>query len=156
MFRLNSGVRIKKLDSIKTSLLMIEAVHLSWSNCDYGECDAESMLMFDNFVSYTYRKFSPPIAMALIKYAIRDRSLSMRNASRSSNWDLIQNSFSGPLLSRNPSVADLRTSKQFERCYRRLRACIAISNCLHEYIRTELDRYREKSILALPRHLIEE
>lgn len=156
MFRLHSGVRIKKLDSIKTSLLMIEAIRLSWSRCDYGSCDSESMRMFDNFVSYTYGMFSAPIAMALIKYAIKDRNLSMRNASQSSNWLLIEQSFKGPLLNNKPSMGDMRVSNQFERCYKRLKCCMSISNCLNEFIAAEMDKYKEKSVLALDRHILAE
>ncbi len=156
LFRLSVGVRIKKLDSIKTSLLMIEAIKLSWSRCDYGECTDESLLMFDNFVSYTYSHFSPPIAMAIIKYAFKDRQLAIRNASSSRNWSVVEQSFRGPLLDKVNTAADIRLAGQFERCYKRLRRCVAISNCLSAFIKTELARFQETSVLALDRHLATE
>lgn len=155
MLRLYTGVRVKKLDSIKTSLLMIEVIRLSWSRSEYGSCSRESMELFDNFVSYTYGRFSRPVAMALIKYAIQDRRLSMRNVSSSRNWELIRDSFSGPLLDRSPSVSDCRTAKQFERAYKRLKCCMVISNCLHEYMENEMERYQVSSIFNLDRHLTE-
>lgn len=155
LFRLSAGVRIKKLDSIKTSLLMIEAIKISWSSCEYGECTDESLLMFDNFVSYTYSNFSIPIAMALLKYAFKDRQLAVRNACSSRNWGIVERSFRGPLLDRVHTAADIRIASQFERCYTRLRRCVSISNCLSDFIKTELLRYQETSVLALNRHIVE-
>lgn len=155
LFRLSAGVRVKKLDSIKTSLLMIEAIKLSWSSCDYGECSGESLLMFDNFVSYTYSQFSLPVSMALLKYAFKDRKLAVRNACGSRNWWIVEQSFKGPLLDRSHDVADERIVGQFNRCYTRLRRCVSISNCLSEFIKAELSRYHETSVLALDRHMAE-
>jgi hypothetical protein len=151
LFRLSAGVRITKLNSIKTSLFMIEAIKLSWSSSDYGECSVESLNMFDNFVSYTYSQFSLPVSMALLKYAFKDRKLSVRNACSSRNWGIVERSFRGPLLDRVHTEADLRIESQFNRCYSRLRRCVSVSVCLNEYIKAELIRNDAKSILSLDR-----
>lgn len=132
MFRLSSGVRVKNLESIKTSMFMIECIKLSCVGHDGGP-DTECMLLFDNFIDYTCDHYSSVMASVLIKYAFKDRKLSIRCAQHSSRWHRISALFETTLgLSVNGK------STQFARCYRRIGRCSSVSDQFNHYICTQL------------------
>lgn len=152
IFRLTAGVRIERLDSIKTALLMIEAIKLSWQRGD--EADEQSCIMFDNFVVYVYEKFSKPVAMAIIKYAFSDRKLHSRKASKCGNWPVVMESLRPVYLDKVHDRAVIRLNSQFERCYRRLKRCHGISECLNRFIVSELSLIESSSVLDIDRELL--
>ena len=155
IFRLTAGVQIKRLDSIKTALLMIEAIKLSWQRSDEGQAvDEESSRMFDNFVTYVYANFNRPVAMALIKYAFKDRALNSRKASKCDQWSVVFESLKPVYLDKIKDRAVLRLNSQFERCYRRLRNCHSISECLNRFIVSELALIQSSSVLDIDRDVL--
>jgi hypothetical protein len=153
VFRLAAGVQIKRLDSIKTALLMIEAIKLSWQQEEGVQVGEESARMFDNFVTYVYANFQKPIAMALIKYAFKDRALNNRKATKCSKWSVVKESLTPVLLGNKDSVTT-RLNSQFERCYRRMGRCHSISECLHRFIKSELALQESNSVLAIDREVL--
>lgn len=134
MFKLETGVSAKKLDSIKTSLMMIEAINLASRHAEQDEL----IKLFDNFVTYAYSRFREPIVMAIMKYAIADRKLMVRRVDSSKCWHRVAKSFKPSLLNNSKKPVDVRVHSQFQRCYSKLKMSKSTSDHLNTYLQAEM------------------
>lgn len=149
VFKLQTGVTAKRLDSIKTSLLMIEAVKLSYDSKSVATFD-----LFENLVQYAYRKHCEPIAMALVKYALADRRINVRNVKDAPSWDKIKKSFAPSLLNDSQDPKDLKLDRRYKKCYTRVQRCKNVSQDLNEYLRGELASKHEEGAARLSAALV--
>lgn len=134
VFKLESGVTARKLDSIRTALMMIEMINLLAEH----KSDEEMKVQFDNFVDYIYATFSEPTAMALFKYAIKDRKLQVNKVVKTRSWPKVAASFKPSLIENSKDAKDVRINKQYERCLARVRKCEEMSKSLRDYLLSKL------------------
>lgn len=133
LFKLQSGVKAKRLDSIPTVLLMIEAIKATQRHLD----QAEQFKRFDNFINYAFDNFAEPVAMAFVKYAISDRKLTIKKLAESSSWSMISRVFKPVLLEDSKDPAERAKFAKFERHYQRLKKYKEVSDMLADYAKGE-------------------
>lgn len=90
------GIKMRRLDGLKTALLMTEIIH-SVRVCS----DSNYRMIVDNFIKYLYEQFSRPMIIAIVSYAIMVDKIDLRRATKvGSDWarkyhgDAIQACFS--------------------------------------------------------------
>jgi hypothetical protein len=129
-FKLQSGITAKRIDSMHTALLMIEMIKVSQPSID----QVEQYNRFNHFVDYIFDRFSEPVAMALVKYAIADRKLVIRKLAESASWSRISKVFKPVMLDDSQDPIERFKFSRFERIYKRLHGCKPISEAMHEYV----------------------
>jgi len=134
VFKLESGVTARKLDSVRTALMMIELINLLAEH----KSDDEMKVQFDNFVDYIYANFKEPTAMALFKYAIKDRKLQVNKVVKTRSWPKVAASFKPSLIENSQAPKDLLLNKQYERCLARIKKCREMSENLRDYLVNQL------------------
>jgi hypothetical protein len=134
VFKLESGVTARKLDSVRTALMMIEMINLLAEHKDEEATKAQ----FDNFVDYIYANFKEPTTMAIFKYAIKDRKLAVNKVVKTRSWPKVAASFKPSMIDNSQDPKDVRLNKQYERCLARIKKCTAMSNALRDYLLNHL------------------
>jgi hypothetical protein len=71
--------------------------------------------------------------MALIKYAIADRQLTIKKLTESGSWAKISKVFKPVMLDDSKDPKERFKFNRFERIYKRLRNCHPISETMHSY-----------------------
>lgn len=145
VFKLESGVTARKLDSIRTALMMIELINLLAEH----KSDDEMKAQFDNFVDYIYANFKEPTAMAIFKYAIKDRKLAVNKVVKTRSWPKVAASFKPSLIENSTKPEDVRLSKQYERCLARVQKCRSMSENLRDYLVNQLCSGRDNQFKGL-------
>lgn len=134
VFKLETGVTARKLDSVRTALMMIELINLMAKH----KSDVEIQDQFNNFVDYIYLNFREATAMAIFKYAIKDRKLQVNMIVKTRSWPLVADSFRPGLIHNSKKPDDVRLNKQYERCHARIRKCGEMSNSLNDWLRDQI------------------
>lgn len=134
-FKLQSGVSTNKLNGIKTALAMIEIMKIRQSDSSIDE----QYTRLNNFIEYIFTQFSDPVAMAIVKYAIKERSLVIRNIAKTEGWKVISSKFKPVMLENSKDKKDLRVYAAYERFYNKLVIAEPISQTLNEYLTREVD-----------------
>lgn len=134
LFKLQSGVSAKRIDSLKTALLMIEVIKASQKRVD----NAEMFKRFDNFVNYLFSHFSEPVAMAVVKYAIADRRLTLKKLAESQSWSRISFQFKPVLLDNSKDPQEVAKYARYERILRRIQRAKPLSDMMAEYVTHEM------------------
>ena len=88
------------------------------------------------------------------KYAFKDRDLNTRKATKCSKWEIVMESLRPVYIGKMTDRAVIRLNSQFERCYRRLKRCHSISECLNRFIVSELNISDSCSVLAIDREVL--
>jgi hypothetical protein len=133
-FKLQSGVTAHRLNSIKSALLMIELVKESQKRVD----KVEQFKRFDNFVNYIFAHFSEPIAMALVKYAIADRKLLIKNLAESSSWARISTMFKPIMLNDSKDPKEKAKYARFERIHKKLKVMKPLSDMMRDFVSCDI------------------
>lgn len=133
-FKLQSGVSTKKVDSMKTALMMIEVIRA----CSRHSEHPEQLRRFDNFVSYVFETFNEPIAMALVKYAIAERKINIKKLADSSSWGRVAGSFKPVLLDCTNDSVERAKYARFERVHKRLKKMAELSDAMYDFVVSDL------------------
>lgn len=73
MDTLKTGMRIRRLDGLKSALILVELLR-----SEQGKVDAEEYVRyFDNFVDWAFENLPIEMTLAVVKYAIRDRGINL-------------------------------------------------------------------------------
>ena len=134
MFKLESGVTAKKLDSVKTAMMMIELIKLRADDSSNKEVE----VLFNNFVDYIYANFKEPTAMAIFRYAIKERKLNVKMVVKTRAWPRVADSFRPTMLQNSKAPKDVAIKAQYERCLARIKKCLAMSDAMNEYLRSHM------------------
>jgi hypothetical protein len=145
VFKLESGVNARKLDSVRTALMMIELINLMSEHTS----DDALKVQFDNFVDYIYANFKEPTAMAIFKYAIKDRKLAVNKVVNTRSWPKVAASFKPSLIENSKAAKDVRLNKQYERCLSRIKKCTEMSENLRDYLDNQLCNGRDDTFKGL-------
>ena len=129
-FKLETGVEARKLDSVKSALLMIELINL----LSEVKSDDEVKEQFNNFVDYIYENFKEPTAMAIFKYAIKDRKLQVNKVVQTRSWPKVSASFKPSMINNSKEPKDVLLNKQYERCLVRIKKFTGMSDSLKDYV----------------------
>jgi len=71
---IKTGMRIRRLNGLKSALLMIELIR-----SEQGAVDTEELThYFDNFIMWSLENLPNEMTLALVKYAIQDRRLQFK------------------------------------------------------------------------------
>jgi hypothetical protein len=145
VFKLESGVTARRLDSVRTALMMIELINLLAEH----KSDDEMKVQFDNFVDYIYANFKEPTAMALFKYAIKDRKLAVNKVVQTRSWPKVAASFKPSMIENSKKPKDVLLNSQYERCLGRIKKCKAMSEDLRDYLVSQLCSGRDNQFKEL-------
>lgn len=135
LFKLVSGVRAKRLDSLKTALVMIEIMKISTSFTS----QEEQFKRFDNFVEYVFAQFSEPLAMALVKYAINDRKIEIKKLTKAPSFQRVKMVFKPVMLDKSKDPKEVRKYARFEQLHKRLTNMVPMSMALAHYVEHECE-----------------
>jgi Na+/serine symporter len=113
-----------------TALLMIELINATRPTIEH----AEQLNRFNHLIDYIFDRFSEPVAMAIVKYAIADRKMVIRKLSESSSWSRISKVFKPVMLDDTKDPLERAKFSRFERIYKRLHACKPISDAMLLYV----------------------
>jgi hypothetical protein len=92
---LKTGMRIRRLDGLKSALIMVELLR---SEQDKVE-GVELARYFDNFVNWAQHHLPIEMTLALVKYAIKDRGISLRKELKNSiGWQSLVKDYKPILL----------------------------------------------------------
>ena len=126
---LQTGIKARKLRSLKSLMFMIEMLKTSM---DRAPDDETKTRLFDNFVEHLYSSYERPTAMAAIKYAIANRRISVPR--KSQGFQVVKELFGPSLLGRNPSDTEyqafLKSMSIYDRMLSRIRCSDAILETL--------------------------
>lgn len=128
---LQSGVRARKLNGVKTGLLMLEMMKVS----NGGLTSEAKIQRFDRFVNYLFSHLSEPVAMAMVKYALADRRLSVPTLQKSSAMARIKSIFSPILLDNSKDPKEVRKNSRFMRIYGKLQSQHSFSDRISSMLR---------------------
>lgn len=134
LFKLQSGVAARRLDGLKTAFMMIELIKEAGTR----KLDSQTMFrLFDNFVSYIWGRFPEPLCMALIKYAVADRNVTIKKLAECKSWSKISGTFKPVMLDNSKDPSEVQKYARFERLHQRLKRCKPVSVALQEYVQSE-------------------
>jgi hypothetical protein len=134
LFKLQSGVSARKLDSLKTALLMIELVKAGQK----VKPQTDQIRRFDNFVNYIFNNFSEPVAMALVKYAVADRKLVVRDMSRCESWSRVSALFKPVMMDDSKDPLEVSKYRKFEKIHKKLKPMIPLSNMMADFVNSDM------------------
>jgi hypothetical protein len=91
---LKTGLRIRRLNGLKSALLMIELIR-----SEQKAVDAQELAhYFDNFIQWSLENLPEEMVLALVKYAIQDRRLNFKKyLNQTDGWKYITKKF-GPMI----------------------------------------------------------
>jgi hypothetical protein len=91
---LKTGLRIRRLNGLKSALLMIELIR-----SEQQVVDAQELAhYFDNFIHWSLDNLPEAMVLALVKYAIQDRRLHFKKyLNQTDGWKYITKKF-GPMI----------------------------------------------------------
>lgn len=91
---LKTGLRIRRLNGLKSALLMIELIR-----SEQNAVDAQELAhYFDNFIHWSLENLPEEMVLALVKYAIQDRRLQFKKyLNQTDGWKYITKKF-GPMI----------------------------------------------------------
>jgi hypothetical protein len=92
---LKTGMRIRRLNGLKSALLMIELIR-----SEQGAVDTKELAhYFDNFIKWSLDNLPNEMTLALVKYAIQDRRLNFKkNLKDSTGFKYITDTFGAVIL----------------------------------------------------------
>jgi hypothetical protein len=96
MDTLKTGMRIRRLDGLKSALIMVELLR-----SEQGKVEADEFVRyFDNFVEWTSENLPVEMTLAVVKYAIRDRHISLgaKGMKKSIGWQKLVEEYRPILL----------------------------------------------------------
>jgi len=134
IFKLQSGVTAKKLDSIKTALMMLEVMKITQDTVPVEH----QLEQFSHFIHYIDEHFTAPVAMALIQYAVRDRELVIKQLTKSEAWKYAAANFKPVMLHNSKDPKEVRKYQMFERFYKKLLKALPLSKSLNQYLAVEM------------------
>lgn len=92
---LKTGVKVRRLDSLKSALFMIELLRLEQQQASASDVAR----YFDNFISWSFSHLPIEMTLALVKYAIKDRGFSIKKEVRmTESWQVLANEYKPILL----------------------------------------------------------
>jgi hypothetical protein len=92
---LKTGMNIKKLNGLKSALIMVELLKVEQVKAD----ETELARYFTNFVQWGFATLSTPMLLAVVKYALKDRGLTTKQAViKSAGWQRLHKDFALILL----------------------------------------------------------
>lgn len=92
---LKTGLRIRRLNGLKSGLLMIELIRSEQSNVDAQELAH----YFDNFISWSRETLPIEMTLALVAYAIKDRHLQFKKYLKDCpNWIYLAENYGHVIL----------------------------------------------------------
>ena len=129
VFKLCSGVDTKRFRNIHSALLLLEVLR---TNNDEA--------LFNQYIDWLHSNFKLPVSMAIIKYAIADRKLTMHKVKQTSplSWKTIFGSFKTILLNKPVTSDDMKTDSQYQRYYAKLKCMKPVSEQMYDYVVSEL------------------
>lgn len=108
---LKTGMNIKKLNGLKSALIMVELLRIEQSSAEPDDFAR----YFTHFVQWGFRTLSTPMFLAVVKYALKDRKLTTKQAViKSAGWQRLHQDFAPILL-----VPDAEAQKSI--VYRRMK-----------------------------------
>jgi hypothetical protein len=92
---LKTGLRIRRLNGLKSALLMIELIR-----SEQGSVDTEELMhYFDNFIAWSVDNLPDEMTLALVKYAIQNRRLEFKkHIKKSTGFKYIIDKFGSTIL----------------------------------------------------------
>jgi hypothetical protein len=110
------GTRMRRLDSIKTALLMLETLGLMSSTND------ENMaVLVGNFVNYLFETLPAPLAVAIIMHGSSTKQLKMQAAAFKGPQLARFRAAAVPMLVKSETAADMKQGRQATRCKKNIR-----------------------------------
>jgi hypothetical protein len=92
---LKTGVRVKRLDCLKSALVMVELLRIEQRTA----AGNEMARYFDNFVAWSLKNLPTPMTLALVKYAIKERGFTVKREIReAAGWQLLVKDYKPILL----------------------------------------------------------
>ncbi len=138
-FALESGVRARKIDSLKTALLMLEMIKVTSPKSE----DAARLARFEHFIEYLFDNFREATAMAMVKYAIHDRRIQLAKLNDAKCMKKVTAIFKPSLLDGSKKPEDVSKFKQFTRMYDRLKKLAPMSQLLNDYVGNNVEHMNE-------------
>lgn len=132
-FKLQSGVSTKRLDGLKTALMMIEVMNVQQD----GSSPEQQIARLEHFASYVRENFPVHVVMALAKFALRDRNI--KKIGMSPGWKTVLKSFKPVILDNSQNPQELKRYKAAERLYAKLVSHMQFSVVVNSFLSSELE-----------------
>lgn len=116
---LKTGMNIKKLNGLKSALIMVELLRVEQAKAD----DVDLARYFTHFVQWGFATLSTPMLLAVVKYALKDRRLTTKQAViKSPGWKRLHDDFAPILLVPDAEAQQSMVYRQMMRYARQLSA----------------------------------